>query len=185
MPSAVSLRYARALVDTVTAPRAPEPAGDPRSVATELAGFQGLLKDNAELGILFSTPAISAAKKKAVLAELASLLGLTSWSRSFLQVVIDHDRMALLGEMAAAFDTLLDERLGIAAADITTARPLEEEEKRTLAEALRARTGKQVRMNFSLDPSLISGIVARVGSTIYDGSVRGLIERLRAQLVSG
>jgi len=185
MPSTVSLRYARALVDTLFGPRAGVPASAAESVAAELEAFESLLGENPELRILFSTPAISTSKKRAVLAELAPRLGLTPLARNFLSVVIQHDRMNLLAEIAAAFRTLLDERLGVAVAEIRTARPLDEAEKQELAGALRVRTGRDVRMKYSLDPAGIGGAVARVGGTIYDGSVRGQLERLRVGLLSG
>ena len=88
-------------------------------------------------------------------------------------------------EIAAAFRTLLDERLGVAVAEIRTARPLDEAEKQELAGALRVRTGRDVRMKYALDPAVIGGAVARVGGTIYDGSVQGQLERLRVGLLSG
>jgi F-type H+-transporting ATPase subunit delta len=185
MPSTVSLRYARALVDTLFGPRAGVPASAAESVAAELEAFQALLGENTELRILFATPAISKSKKQAVLAELAPRLGLTPLARNFLNVVTQHDRMNLLAEIAAGFRTLLDERLGVAVAEIRTARPLDEAEKQALAGALRARTGREVRMQYLLDPAVIGGAVARVGGTIYDGSVRGQLERLRAGLLSG
>ena len=184
MPSAVSFRYARALVDTVTGLPATAVSRDPRVTAQELRDFQSLLKESSELRTLFATPAIAAAKKKPVLAELAATMGLDPLTRNFLYVVIDHDRMPQLEEITEAFEALLDQRLGIAEAEIRTARPLDENEKQELAQDLRARTGKQVRMNFVLDPGLLGGIVARVGSIIYDGSVRGLLDRLRTELVS-
>lgn len=182
MPSAVSFRYARALVDVVAGPGADLAARDPRKIADHLAQFDALLQQNPELRILFGTPAVVAEKKKNVLAQIVPLLGLDPLAGNFLNVVIDHDRMNLLGEIREAFESLLDDRLGIAVAEVTTARPLGESERQQLAAALHARTGKQVRMNFSLDPSLIGGIIARLGSTIYDGSVRGQLHRLRATL---
>ena len=185
MPSTVSLRYARALVDALMGQRAGVQASDAESIVAELEAVQSLLEENAELRILFATPAISTSKKRAVLAELAPRLGLTPLTRNFLSVVIQHDRMNLLAEIAAAFRTLLDERLGVAVAEIRTARPLEEAEKQSLAGALRARTGREVRMKYALDPAVLGGAVARVGSTIYDGSVRGQLERLRADLLAG
>ena len=123
-------------------------------------------------------------KKRAVLGELAARLELEPLTKNFLNVVIHHDRMNLLGEIAASFRMLLDERFGVTVAEVTAARTLEEGEKEELARALSARTGKQVRMTFSLDPTLIGGLLARIGSTIYDGSVRGQLERLRAGLVA-
>lgn len=185
MPSTVSLRYARALVDALTGQRAGVSPAALEAVPDQLDAFESLLRENADLRILFSTPAISTVKKRAVLAELAPRLGLDPLTKNFLSVVIHHDRMNLIGEIAAAFRTLLDERTGVAVAEITTARPLDETEKQDLAAALAARTGRQVRMQFSLDPALIGGVTARVGSTIYDGSVRGQLARLRADLMSG
>lgn len=182
MPSAVAFRYARALVDVVTTPRAELAPRDPRAITAQLAEFRDLLRQNRELQILFSTPAIPIVRKRAVLAEMTPLLGLEPLPQNFLSVMLQHDRIPLLGEIVEAYESLLNERLGVVVAEITSARALEEPERQELADALRARTGQQVQMNFSLDHNLIGGVVARVGSTIYDGSVRGQLERLRAAL---
>lgn len=103
MPSAVSFRYARALVDTVAGPGARPADRDPQTIAVQLEEFNALLASNDELRILFSTPAVSAAKKKAILAELAPGLEMDLLTKNFLNVVIAHDRMGLLGEIAEAF----------------------------------------------------------------------------------
>jgi len=182
MPTAVSLQYARALADIVIGPPAADRKIDPHRIQAQLKEVNTLLDENAELRILFSTPAVAAAKKKAVLEELAAPLGLDSVTHNFLNVVIDHDRMALLGEIAEAFEALLDERLGVAVAEITTAKVLAEEKKKELEAALRVLTGREVRVSFSLDLALIGGIQARIGGTIYDGSVRGQLERIRTEL---
>lgn len=183
MPSAVSFRYAEALADAVAGPVVGKAARDPQTIAAQLVEFDKVFEQNNELKIVFSTPAVSAEKKKAILAQVTQEMGLDPLTRNFLNVVIDHERMNVLSEIVEAFQELLNERLGVAVADVSTARPLREDEKQELAGALRAKTGKQVRMNFSLDPNLIGGVVARIGSTIYDGSVRGSLERLRAELV--
>ena len=182
MPSAVSFRYANALADIVAAPVSGKPAHDPQSIAGQLERFQSVFSQNHELRIVFSTPAVSGEKKKKILGQIAPSIELCPVAVNFLSVVIDHDRMALLGEIIEAFHAILNERLGVAVAEISSARPLEEAEKAALSGALNAKTGKQVRMNFSLDPKLIGGVVARIGSTIYDGSVRGSLDRLRAEL---
>ena len=184
MPSAVAFRYARALVDVVTAPGAVAAPRDPRVVASQLAEFEQLLQQNAELRILFTTPAIQVVKKNAVLGGIAPMLGLEPLTHRFLSVVLEHQRIPLLGEITEAYEFLLNERLGVVVAQVTSARPLGETEKQDLARALRTRTGKQVQMTFSLDPGLIGGVVAQVGSTIYDGSVRGQLDRLRAELAA-
>ncbi len=182
MPSAVSYRYATALADTIASPGSGKPARDPQPIAAQLAEFSTLFRENHELKIVFSTPAISTDKKKSILAQITAGMGLDPVTINFLSVVIDHERMSLLGDIVEAFQAILHERMGVAVAEITTARPLEEAEKESLAGALSAKTGKRVRMNFSLDPNLIGGVVARIGSTIYDGSVRGSLVRLRGEL---
>ena len=181
MPSAVSFRYARALVDVATSSAGPS-AGDPRVLTSQLRDFSQLMEQNAELPILFTTPAIPLKKKLAVLSEITSKMGLQAMAQNFLSAVLQHERFSGLDEMVEAFELLLNERLGIVVAHVTSARALGETEKQELAKALQERTGKQVQMSFSLDPALIGGVSAQVGSTIYDGSVRGQIDRLRAEL---
>lgn len=178
MPSAVSFRYARALVDVVTSPG----AGDPRILTAQLREFEELLQQNAELKILFTTPAIPLKKKLAVLSEIARKMDLRAVAQNFLSVVLEHERFSVLGEIVEAFELLLNERLGIVVAQVSSARALGDAEKQELEKALRERTGKQVQLSFSLDSELIGGVIAQVGNTIYDGSVRGQLERLRQEL---
>ena len=182
MPSAVSTRYARALVDAVMDPKGPTP--DPHRIAAQLKDFAQLLRQSAELRVLFATPAVPLPKKRSVLAEIAPLIPLDSLTHNFLGVLLQNERMPLLGDMVEAFEQLVNERLGVVVAEISSARALGDAEKQELDRALRTRTGKQVQMSFSLDPSLIAGVLARVGSTIYDGSVRGQLERLRSELAA-
>lgn len=181
LPSAVSFRYARALVDVVTGSGS-SVVGDPHLLTSQLGEFAQLIEENAELKILFITPAIPLKKKLAVLSEIAPRLGLEAVTQNFLGVVLEHDRFPILGEIVEAFELLLNERLGIVVAQVSSARALEDAEKQELEKALRQCTGKRVQMHFSLDPGLIGGVTAQVGSTIYDGSVRGQLERLRAEL---
>jgi F-type H+-transporting ATPase subunit delta len=180
MPSAASFRYARALVDVATEPG----ASDPKQVVAELRTFDSLLADNLELRILCATPAIPVEQKNSVMDQIAPRAGLSKISRNFLKVVLDHDRMGNLTEIIEGFETLLNEKLGIAVAEVTSARLLDEAERTQLASALKARTGRQVQISFSEDPGLIAGVVARIGSTVYDGSVRGQLDRLRSQLTN-
>ena len=183
MPSALSFRYARALTDIVTTLGAPA-AADPKVITSQLTEFVDLIKGNSELAILFATPAVSTAKKTAVLGELSKSLSLAPLTKNFLTVVLQHERMDWLQEIVEAFNTSLDERLGVVLAEITSARTLEEKDQQELTEALSHRTGKQVKVRFALDPALIGGVTARVGSTIYDGSVRGQLDRLRNDLLN-
>jgi len=181
MPSAAAFRYARALVDVVTAPQSQI---DPKKVVEELKSFETLLSEIPELRIVAASPAIPPAQKRAVIDQIAPLAGLSMVSRNFLKVILEHERMGDLTEMIEGFQTLLNEKLGIAVAEVTSARPLDEGEKILLASALKVRTGQQVQVSYAQDPGLIAGVVARVGSTVYDGSVRGQLDRLRAELTS-
>jgi F-type H+-transporting ATPase subunit delta len=165
----------------VTTPDFPG-TGDLPVLTSQLQEFSQLMQQNAELRILFSTPAIPMKKKLAVLSGIAPKMEIQKVAQSFLSVVLEHERFPVLGEIVDAFELLLNERLGIVVAQISSAHALGDEEKRELEKALRVRTGKQVQMRFSLDPGLIGGVTAQVGSTIYDGSVRGQLDRLRSEL---
>ena len=174
MAAALANRYARALVDVAVKPGAAE---TPERIAVELADFLTAFRSSAELRSVLVSPAVAPEKKRSVLAGLGEKLGLGRTTQNFLRVVIDHRRLALVGEMLSAFQALLDERAGIARAEVTAAQPVEETQQAALAEKLSGVTGKRVRAQFAVDPALLGGAVARIGSTIYDGSVRG---RLRA-----
>jgi len=177
MASALATRYAQALVDVVT-----RAAGATEGVAAELASFSAAVGTSPELRSVLLSPAVALVKKKAVLAGVAARLGLSRTTLNFLYVVTDHRRLALLPEMKAAFQALLDERLGIVRADVAAAAPLAPDQQSELAARLTARTGKQVRLNTSTDPALLGGLVVRVGSTVYDGSVRGRLRALESRL---
>ena len=169
-------RYADALADIALAQHsAPE-------VREQLAAFLDLLRESPELGILLENPAVPRPSKRAVVQTLVERLGAGHIARNFLLVVLDRRRMALLPEIQQSFDAKLDERQGITRADVSTARELGDAERETLRGALERLTGKRVEPLYRVDPALIAGAVVRIGSTIYDGSVRAQLERLRAQL---
>jgi F-type H+-transporting ATPase subunit delta len=105
--------------------------------------------------------------------------------RNFLAVLIDHRRIGHLGELVAEFKEELDRRMGIAEARVRSARVLTPAEKKSLEQQLAEITGKTVRASYSEDAALLGGVTVRVGSTIYDGSVQGRLERMRQELVIG
>ena len=100
-------------------------------------------------------------------------------------MVIDHRRVAEFGSIVEAFETLLDERLGFVRADVSSAHALTDPQRASLEAQLSRLSGRTAKVKFSTDPALLAGVVARVGSVVYDGSVRGQLERLRVKLVSG
>lgn len=181
MPNALSTRYARALVDAVVAPVA---GLDPKQSLAELRIFSGMVRESVELRNVLLSPAVSITKKRAVVARFAETLPLSRLVRNFLYLVIDRRRTDILEEIADAFEIALDERMGIVRADVKSASPLSEVQQSELQQQLSRVSGKQVRCNFSIDPALIGGVVARIGSTVYDGSVRTHLHNMRERLVA-
>jgi F-type H+-transporting ATPase subunit delta len=153
-------------------------------VRRELRDFLALLGESAQLGVLLGSPAVSRANKHAVAQALVERMGASRTLRNFLFVVIDQRRMGLLPEIQQAFEAKLDELQGVARADVISARELSERERKQLRTVLERLSGRRVEANYELDPKLIAGAVVRVGSTIYDGSVRMQLERLRVRLES-
>ena len=181
MALAVASRYARALVDIATA----KDAGlDPRQVTEQLSAFDATLKSSAELRGVLLSPAVAPARKRAVVGRVGEALGLARLVRNFLYVVIDHRRIEILGEIRAAFEALLDERLGVVRADVVSASPLADAEQEAIAAQLSRLAGKRVRAEYSTDGGLIGGVTAKIGSTIYDGSVRGQLQALRRKMTA-
>jgi F-type H+-transporting ATPase subunit delta len=114
--------------------------------------------------------------------KLVERMGGSTTLRNFLWVLVDHHRTGMIGEIATEFETALLERLGLAEASVRSARELTAGQKQQLASTLEALTGKKIEARFAVDPTLVGGVVVRIGSTIYDGSVRTQLERLGARL---
>lgn len=179
MAIAVANRYARALADVIG------PTGNYRQTLRELEDFAAAYRGSADLREVLETPAISLPEKTKVLGTILTRLGATPVTRNFLRVLLANYRIDLLEEVQEAFRKISNDRLGIAQVKVFSASGLTDQEQ----EALRARfarlTQKQVELEFHLDPALVGGVVAQIGSTVYDGSVRGHLERLRQRLVGG
>jgi F-type H+-transporting ATPase subunit delta len=178
MLSAVSTRYARALVDVVT-----EPASglEPQTALDQLRRVAAMISESHDLKNALLSPAVSPSRKRAVVAKL---IDVHVKIRNFLYVVIDHRRVHEIPSIVEAFEVLLDEHLGFVRADVSSAKPLSDEQRGALEAQLTRMAGKKAKLKFQTDPTLVAGVVARVGSKVYDGSVRGQLERLRATLLS-
>jgi F-type H+-transporting ATPase subunit delta len=176
--STLADHYADALADVAVAQNAAA------EVRQQLADFLQLLHESPALNVLLSSPAVSRENKQGVVEALVSRLGASHTLRNFLSVVLDRRRMALLPEIQQAFDAQLDRRQGVTRAEVTSTRELDEGEKTQLRGVLEKISGQRVEAEYRLDPALIAGTVVRIGSTIYDGSVRMQLERLRAQIAS-
>ena len=178
--SAIVSRYASALADVVTGPSGMDTA----QVVQQLRSFEALLAGSAPLQNALASPAVAASRKRAIVQKLADQLGLGKIARNFLLVLTDHRRLGALTPMIDAFEIQVDERLGFVRAEISSARDLEERQKAGLAEQLSRLTGKKVRARYAVEPDLIGGVVARIGSTVYDGSVRGQLNTLGRKLAT-
>jgi F-type H+-transporting ATPase subunit delta len=177
MLSAVASRYARALVDVVTEPG----SGIGADTATsQLRQVATLIATSDDLKSALLSPAVSPSRKRAVVAKL---IDVHAKIRNFLYVVIDHRRVHELPSIVDAFEFLIDEHLGFVRADVSSASPLNDAQQALLQAQLSRMAGKQAKVKFKTDPALVAGVIARVGSTVYDGSVRGQLERLRTSLI--
>jgi|SRR5579863_578266 F-type H+-transporting ATPase subunit delta len=182
MLSAVASRYARALVEVAAAPGS---KSNPAAILAQLRAVGDTIDASPELRTALLSPAVPPSRKRAIVSRVLQPLGLDAQARNFLFVVIDHRRVAELPAIVDAFEVLLDERLGFVRADVLSARPLAAAQQAGLESEISRMTGRKAKLKFSIEPALIAGVVARVGSTVYDGSVRGQLDKLRLKLAKG
>lgn len=173
-------RYARAFADVVSAAKL-----DAAIIDGQLKDFLATWDGSAELQALFANPAVPAKQKVTVLDKLNVKLGLQKEVRNLLAVLINNDRIGEVHAVVAAYRAELQERMGIRQAEIVTARELSAEEQSALLAGVARLAGARIEPSFKLDKSILGGTVVRIGSTVYDGSVRGRLERLKETLVAG
>ena len=178
MPMVVANRYARALADVVAA------SGDYRKVLEELQDFERAYRESPELKEVFASPAVALPQKMKVLEAIGARLGDSPLTLIFLRVLLANYRMPLLEEVVQAFRRIANDRMGVVQVIISSASDLSEAEREALASRFRELTRKQVELEFRIDSELLGGILAQIGSTVYDGSVRGNLARIREQLTA-
>lgn len=167
-------KYARALSDVVVARKL-----DAAKTVEEVNALAAVIGGSTELRTVLENPSVGPKQKLAVLDALASRLGASRYVRNFAALLVDNRRIAALPEIARQFALELDERLGLAQADVTTARDLDDTEKDLLVGHIERLTNRKVRARYARDPKLLGGAVVRLGSTVYDGSVRGQLQRMK------
>ena len=170
-------RYASAFLDVVTAAKL-----DTTAIDRQLADFLATWEGSHELREFFVNPAIPAAQKVSILDKLNAKLGMQRELRNLIAVLIDNARIGAVAEVGAAYRQLLQEKLGIHPAEIVTARELGKEERDALLAEIGKLAGGRVEATFKQDKSILGGTVVRIGSTVYDGSLRGRLQRLREEL---
>jgi len=173
---AVARRYASALADVVIE------RGEEAQVQEELAAWERMILQNAPLLEVFSNPTVAYEQKGKLLNELIARTKVTATTANVLRTLLRNQRLAELPQVNAKLALLLDERSGVVGAQVKSARPVADSVKASLEEKLADITGKRIRLTFDIDESLLGGIVTRIGSTVYDGSVRNQLRRLGEEL---
>jgi F-type H+-transporting ATPase subunit delta len=177
--SAFAARFARALADVVL-----EAKLNPAEVLQQLQDFAATFTGSKELREVLLNPSFPTAKRVAILDAVNARIGCGPKVRNFLAVLISRERLAALSEIVEEYRTEMNKRLDISDAEVVTARPLQDQERAKLEREVAELAGTRVNATFRQDKSLIGGAIVRIGSTIYDGSVRGRLERLKERLVS-
>jgi len=177
--ASIASTYARAFADVVLSARL-----DANRAIGGLRRIAGLLAESTELRRVWENPAVPAEQKRKLLDAIVHQDGIEHHVRNLIAVLIDHRRIQFLERITRQLEKELDARMGFAEAHITSARELGDPEKRALEAQIEKVTGKKVRSRFALDASLLGGAVVRVGSTIYDGSVKGQLEKIKEAISS-
>jgi F-type H+-transporting ATPase subunit delta len=175
--AAFAARYARAFADVVEESHLPL-----EEVKQQLDDFMSAWHAAADLREVFLDPSFPVEEKVAILDRMNQKMGLAQPVRNFLAVVLQHERMHAIEEILKEFREEMNRRLGITAVSITSARPLNEEQRKALVEQVSTLTKNRIEPSFHEDASLLGGVVVQVGSKVYDGSVRGRFARLEEQL---
>jgi F-type H+-transporting ATPase subunit delta len=178
MAIAVANRYARALADVLG------PQGDYRRILSDLEDFAATYRQSGELRNVFESPAVPLTDRTKVLAAVLERMGTAAVTVSFLRVLLANYRMSLIDQVGQAFRKIAYERLGVTEVRIESAATLSDADREALRGSFAKITGRRVELAFHLNPELLGGVVAQIRSTVYDGSVRGNLQRIRQQLVN-
>lgn len=162
-----------------------------KTVRAEIEGVLDFLKSAPHLRVTLESPAASASSKMRILDGIENALAdagkpMTTFTRELLRAMAENKRLHLLSEVVAAYGSFVDRRHGIVEVHVASAAALTEAQERDLVGALKrtVAAGQDVRLKKTTDPSLLAGFVARVGSTVYDGSLSRQLEQIKKQLVS-
>ncbi len=177
--AAIARRYARALFGLG------EEVADPAAFLADLEAFTDAVDQSEELGRVMFTPLHPRAERRGVVGEVAERLGLRKELRAFVMILVDENRTRLIGDVRDSLRQLVEEAAGRVTAQITSARTLRKQELDAIREALARRLDVEVRLETSVDPDLIGGVVAQVGDQLFDGSVRTQLVSLGESLRKG
>ena len=174
--SVAANRYATALIDVL-------PSDQIEAGLQQQQTFLAFLTSQPDARRFLENPALAGERRNRLLKEMTSALGLDRRIANFISILANRNRLPLLEKITTEYERLMDSRLGIVRARVTAAQTLDAAQQQALAKKLQDITGKQIRMEIGVDPSLIGGVIAQVGSTVYDGSVRQRLEAFKTKLV--
>jgi F-type H+-transporting ATPase subunit delta len=172
----IARRYGSALADVILE------RGEAKEVQHELQQWEEVLQSSPALLEVFRNPTIALDQKRAVLNKLLDRTKPRPTTTNFLKVLLQNQRLTELPEINRKLAGILDERAGMVAATVTTAHPVPDNIQRSLEQRLITVTQKKVRLNFEQDSDLIGGLVTRIGSTVYDGSVRNQLQLFKERM---
>ena len=176
--SVLSLRYAHAFASVAESAHL-----DVAAAEQQLQDFSGTLSDSRELREVLMNPSIESAQKLKVLDAIAGRIGMFPQVRNFVAVIMDHQRLNELDQILAEYHRVADQQSNVAEAEITSARPLDDQDRAALESQVAKLAGRRLRATYCEDASLLGGAVVRIGSTVYDGSIRAQLHRLKQKLV--
>jgi len=179
MERAAAVRYAKALFQLANE------AGAATQIRAELDALGELLGGNQELNNVLMQPLHPAAQRGAVLAAVADGIVASPVLTNFYAFLIDQRRLVDFDGIAAEYRRLADEAAGLVPARVRSASPIDDAQRERLAQALSRQVGRQVQLEVEIDPDLLGGVVAQVGDTVFDGSLKTQLRQLRASLVRG
>jgi F-type H+-transporting ATPase subunit delta len=177
--SVLSLRYAHAFASVAASSHL-----DTAAAQQQLNDFGGTLAGSRELREVLMNPSIANEQKLKVLDAISARIGMFPQVRNFIAVIMNHQRLDELNEILAEYHAVADEQSGVAEAEITSAHPLNDQDRAELETQVTKLAGGRVRATYRQDATLLGGAVVRIGSTIYDGSIRAQLQQLKQKLVN-
>ena len=177
IPGVIARRYATALLELGNE------SGQLDALVDELSRAAQTFETSPELRSLLADPLVAPQAKKAVLNEISDKLGLGQHAKNTLDLLLDRRRVIALPAIAQRLREMADEKRGIVRAEVFTAMPLPEEYFALLQQQLERVTGRRIALDRKLDPSLIGGVVARVGDTVYDGSLLSRLKQMKESML--
>jgi F-type H+-transporting ATPase subunit delta len=174
-----AIRYARALIDVAVKEHA-----DLSLIEGQLAEFVALVSSHANLERVLLNPAVPAPRKRAAVAELTARAKLQPVLSKLLVLLAERDRLVLLPDLVSAYRERVQAIQNVVRAEVTTAAPLAPERAQQIEQSLAKATGRTVHLSTRVDPAIVGGLVTRIGSTVYDGSVTNHLRRMKQRLLS-